>query len=77
MGIWDTGVNTGRHTAGEFVAITSINTAPLLNRHPRKGAIAVGADVGAGKYLKRPAFGANFQAAERRAQALAPGAVRR
>jgi len=32
---------------------------------------------GAGRYLKRPPFGANFDAAKRRAEALAPTAVAR
>ena len=32
---------------------------------------------GAGRYLKRPPFGANFDAVKRRTQALAPTAVAR
>lgn len=117
--IWDAGVNTGRLTPSEFVAITSANTARLFNLYPRKGIVAQGADAdlvlwdprgsktlsaathhsrndfnvfegrtvtgvpvftvsqgvvvwadgdlrareGAGRYLKRPAFGPDFSAA--------------
>ena len=43
--IWDAGVNTGRLTPSEFVAITSANTAKLFNIYPQKGSISVGADA--------------------------------
>ncbi|SLM65128.1 MULTISPECIES: dihydropyrimidinase [Dickeya] len=117
--IWDAGVNSGRLTPSEFVAITSANTARLFNLYPRKGCVVPGADAdlvlwdaagrqtlsakthhsrndfnpfegrtvtgkaaftlsqgvvvyangdlrareGAGRYLKRPAFGPDFNAA--------------
>ena len=131
--IWDAGVNTGRLTPSEFVAITSTNTAKLFNIYPQKGSVSVGADAdlvvwdpagsktlsakthfskndfnvfegrtvkgipsqtlsqgelvfvngelrakqGAGRYIKRPAFGPNFDANQRRAQVTAPTAVQR
>ena len=129
--IWDAGVNTGRLTPSEFVAITSANTARLFNIYPRKGLVGVGADAdlvvwdpaathtlsvktqhskgdynifegrtvqgmpshtisqgvvayaqgdlraekGKGRYIKRPAFGPNFDAVQRRAAPLQPTAV--
>ena len=129
--IWDAGVNSGRLTPSEFVAITSANTAKIFNIYPQKGSISVGADAdlvvwdpqgtkkisaktqhskvdfnvfegrkvrgipshtvsqgrvvyakgdlraerGLGRYIKRPAFGTNFQAAALRAKDLAPTAV--
>lgn len=131
--IWDAGVNSGRLTASEFVAITSTNTARLFNIYPRKGCIAQGADAdlvlwdpagsktlsasthhsrndfnifegrtvtgipaftisqgrlvwadgelrareGAGRYIKRPAFGPDFSAAAAWERQHAPQAVAR
>jgi hypothetical protein len=43
--LWDGGVNTGRLTPSEFVAITSANAAKLFNIYPRKGFIGEGADA--------------------------------
>ncbi len=126
--MWDAGVNSGRLTPSEFVAVTSANAARLFNIYPQKGCVVVGADAdlvvwdpqghktlsaktqhskgdfnifegrtvrgipshtisrgelvfvqgdlrakqGAGRYLKRPAFGPNFEAVQRRTETLAP-----
>ena len=43
--LWTRGVNTGRLTMNEFVAVTSTNIAKILNMYPKKGAIMVGADA--------------------------------
>jgi dihydropyrimidinase len=43
--LWTHGVETGRLTPNEFVAVTSTNIAKILNVYPRKGAIVEGADA--------------------------------
>jgi dihydropyrimidinase len=43
--LWHEGVNGGRLTPSEFVAVTSANAAKLFNIYPRKGCIAPGADA--------------------------------
>lgn len=43
--LWTHGVNTGRMTMNEFVAVTSTNIAKILNIYPRKGAVLPGADA--------------------------------
>ena len=43
--LWNAGVNTGRITKEEFVAVTSYNIARILNMYPRKGVVAVGSDA--------------------------------
>lgn len=41
----DQGVETGRLTPNEFVAVTSANIAQILNASTRKGAILPGSDA--------------------------------
>ena len=43
--LWTAGVNTGRLTKEEFVAVTSSNIARILNIYPRKGRLAIGSDA--------------------------------
>jgi dihydropyrimidinase len=43
--LWTRGVNTGRLTMNEFVAVTSTNIAKILGLYPKKGAVLVGADA--------------------------------
>jgi len=43
--LWTEGVETGRLTPREFVAVTSTNIAKILNIYPKKGAIVEGADA--------------------------------
>jgi dihydropyrimidinase len=43
--LWTHGVETGRLTMNEFVAVTSTNIAKILNMYPKKGAVLVGADA--------------------------------
>ncbi len=43
--LWHEGVNGGRLTPSEFVAVTSANAAKLFNLYPRKGCIVEGADA--------------------------------
>jgi dihydropyrimidinase len=43
--LWTYGVETGRLTPNEFVAVTSTNIAKILDCYPKKGAVLVGADA--------------------------------
>jgi len=43
--LWTHGVNTGRLTMCEYVAVTSTNSAKIFNIFPRKGLIAAGSDA--------------------------------
>ncbi|MCJ8324261.1 MAG: dihydropyrimidinase [Rhizobiales bacterium] len=43
--LWTHGVETGRLTMNEFVAVTSTNIAKILNMYPQKGAILPGSDA--------------------------------
>src|SRR5579872_2455045 len=43
--LWTYGVNSGRLTPNEFVAVTSTNIAKILNMYPKKGAVLEGADA--------------------------------
>ena len=43
--LWTSGVNTGRLTKEEFVAVTSANIARILNIYPRKGRLGIGSDA--------------------------------
>lgn len=45
MIMWDSGVNAGRLTMNEFVAVTSANAAQIFNIYPQKGRVAEGADA--------------------------------
>ncbi len=43
--LWTKGVEAGRLTPNEFVAVTSTNIAQILNIYPQKGAILPGSDA--------------------------------
>ena len=46
--LFSEGVNKGRITLQQFVALSSTNAAKIYGLHPRKGTIAVGADADIG-----------------------------
>jgi dihydropyrimidinase len=43
--VWHFGVNTGRLTPNEFVAVTSTNAARIYNIYPRKGVVQPGSEA--------------------------------
>jgi dihydropyrimidinase len=43
--LWTAGVNSGRLTPNEFVAVSSTNAARILNMYPQKGVVMPGADA--------------------------------
>ena len=43
--LWTEGVDSGRLTPNEFVAVTSTNIAKILNIYPKKGALELGSDA--------------------------------
>ncbi|GIT08472.1 MAG: hypothetical protein CM1200mP30_21020 [Pseudomonadota bacterium] len=51
--LWTHGVNTGRLTMNEFVAVTSANTAKIFNIYPVKG-LLLGSDADLAILTPRP-----------------------
>ncbi len=66
----DTNVFEGRHVRG--LPAATVSQGKLVYHKGELRTVR-----GAGRYLKRPAFGANFDAVKRRAETLAPTAVAR